>query len=63
MTVAAPKVRFCLGSVQQLGVVGGLPHVIEAAPRLARFDRDAEYAYAVQAATAPVLDRVRAAQA
>ncbi|MFI1732639.1 TetR/AcrR family transcriptional regulator [Streptomyces acidicola] len=41
----------------------GLPHVIEAAPRLARFDRDAEYEYAVQAATALVLDRIRASQA
>ncbi|MFI1538115.1 TetR/AcrR family transcriptional regulator [Streptomyces anandii] len=41
----------------------GLPHVIEAAPRLARFDRDAEYRYTVQAATALVLDRVRASRA
>lgn len=40
----------------------GLPHVIEAAPHLARFDRDAEYEYTVQAATALVLDRIRASQ-
>ncbi|WP_231905675.1 TetR/AcrR family transcriptional regulator [Streptomyces davaonensis] len=41
----------------------GLPHVIESAPRLARFDRDAEYEYTVQAATALVLERIRASQA
>ncbi|MEU9337098.1 TetR family transcriptional regulator [Streptomyces sp. NPDC048290] len=40
----------------------GLPHVVEAAPHLARFDRDAEYEYAVQAATSLVRDRIRAAQ-
>nr|WP_251691245.1 TetR family transcriptional regulator [Streptomyces sp. CHD11] len=38
----------------------GLPHVTEAAPHLARFDRAAEYAYTVRAATALVLDRISA---
>lgn len=37
-----------------------LPHLAEAAPYLARFDREAEYRYTVQAATALVLERVKA---
>ncbi|MFJ3667363.1 hypothetical protein ACIPSE_12985 [Streptomyces sp. NPDC090106] len=41
----------------------GLPHVTAAAARLARFDRDAQYAYTVQAATSLVLDQVRASTA